>query len=199
MQRPPQSTVFGNLRVTNITASFKVDKCFDLSALCQDALTNESRVTLVGGKPKKFNSVVQRLIIRGKIVTALIYKSGGVVLVGGKTKKIVREAMSQFLVEHNCQLRQPLTFSNFAMTFSVPHNLDLIRIYKHVLTGTSALCCPIYEVELFPSLLLTKKNTSTKASIFHTGRVIVTGCRTPKHGQRMYSDLQLIFNKFIEP
>lgn len=179
-----------HLRVTNITASFKVDRTFELVALCDDPLTYPSRVTVKNGKAKKFHSAVQRLVVNGKMVTALVYESGSVVLVGGQSQEIVTGAMIAFLEEHNCHLAAPLVFSNFVFTFSVKRRLNLRKLYHSILVHP-LLSCPVYEVELFPSLLVSYKKV--KASIFHTGRVIITGCRHPIQGQEMYTILISLF------
>lgn len=185
-----------NLRITNITSNFKVNRKFDLDVVCRQPLISQSKITNVKGKPRRFKSAVESIITNGRIVTALIYESGSVVLVGGKSEEMVREALDSFLTTHDCKLEQPLCFSNFAMTFSVPFNLDLCRMYKNIMNNQyNELFCPIYEIEIFPSLLVTRRETNTKASIFHTGRVIITGCRCPTEGEEMYKILRPLLDQ----
>lgn len=174
------------LRIVNITASFKADREFDLSTLCKDPLTYPSRIAIKDGKPRQFQSAVRSIIVDGKIVTALIYRSGSVVLVGGQSPEMVRRAMDSFLNQEDSHQVTPLVFSNYVMTLSVDHNLNLTFLYEIVRTH-HLLTCPVYEVELFPSLLISYG--SIKASVFHTGRVIITGCKHPTQGQEMYNIL----------
>lgn len=184
------------LRITNITCHFKVDCRFSLDAVCSQPLVCESKATTVGGKTRRFKSAVESIITGENIVTALIYESGSVVLVGAKSQDVAREALASFLSNHACNITKPLTFSNFAMTFAVTHRLDLRSLYNDVVSGKhKLLTCPIYEVEIFPSLLVSRRHTNTKASIFHTGKVIITGCRTPHDGDIMYSLLLSLFSQ----
>jgi TATA-box binding protein (TBP) (component of TFIID and TFIIIB) len=177
------------LEVTNITVSFRCCKKFNFATFCDDPLKFPSNVVTVNGKEKKFNSMVERIDCGEKYVTALVYKTGSVVMVGANSEFMADDAIDRFLHEHHTKLLAEPKFSNYAFTFHVGHKVDLKSLYTLV-SNHECISHPVYEVELFPALLVTRKDTNTKASIFHSGRVILTGCKTMTAGQEMYDILK---------
>lgn len=195
-----------DFRVTNITASFSVNRKFVLEELSQSSEENRvvkrrwkrsrkpddaspswtrSRASHNGGR-KKFQSVRQRIVVSGKNVTALIYSSGAVVLVGANAVEQIHEAKEKILEMYDCSVAKPLTVSNFAFASKYTKPVNLEKIYS-IAREKGGLFDPLFEPELFPSLLLTLKNTNTNARVFKSGSIIISGCRTLDQGIRMYN------------
>lgn len=185
------------LRVTNITANIKTERRFNLKKLLKMHNIRASKESTVADKVKRFSSVVQRLTLHdGHQVTALIYSSGQVVLVGSRSCEQVIEAVNTFLETHHTSLTEPASITNYAMSAAFSKRLNLSKIYELIRQNISPeLCFPFYEIELFPSLSLSKRNTNTKAILFHSGKIIITGCKTVDDGQDMFLLIQSVVNK----
>ena len=188
------------LTVNNITASFAVNRTFPIESMGGEARQSKTNWAVRYVKDdytlvcKQFNSIVKRIATSRKQVTALIYRSGSVVLVGGNSRKSVREALHSFLNLYECELSKPLKFSNFAMSFRYNTSLNLVKLYDNILAfKVPELVTPSYEVELFPSLIVRMRYHNTKASIFTSGKVIITGCKEVRNGKHM---MQLLLSLF---
>ena len=125
---------------------------------------------------KGFRSMVLRLT--DPKVTALIYPSGKIVLVGGKTRRDVQKAASQVCEKLKLKMIGGVKFTNFAGTFNLGHRIKLGVYFKelreHHLPYTGAC---YYEQEEFPGIIYTPSpNTKTKFLLFESGKVVITGC-----------------------
>ena len=153
-----------------MTATFRCEKRFDLNQL----RLPRSRSTSVNGISRSFASVVQRIPITSKrTVTALVYASGRVVLVGGRSVGDLQQAITRFLLQHNTRLEEPLRISNYALHFHTNRPLNLVKLYDAFRKNFENVH---YEVELFPSL-----NAScgrARVIVFHTGKVLITGVQS---------------------
>ena len=136
--------------------------------------------------------------------TALVYASGAVVLVGCKSDKEVQEAQRLACLLLESSSTESARISNYALTADWGRKLDLVKIYYAILDSSSSsssssgdpqarLTQPVYEVELFPCLTCSA-GVRTKVVLFHTGKVIITGCKTASEGDVAKQLLIRLFN-----
>lgn len=194
------------LRLRNITASFAVDRKFDLTEI--SSLPEAGRVVrslwkrkpknrgdldwtlyrLSNGRRKGFRSLRLKLDTGSKTVTALIYESGSVVLVGANSEEQLANAEQQIHQLYSCNTKTEMKIVNFVFSFRLPNPLHLEMLYT--LPEFSARFDMIFEPELFPCLILTyKQQPKLKAKIFKSGSVIITGCKCKGDGEKIYGFL----------
>lgn len=122
--------------------------------------------------PKRFAAVIMR--VREPKTTALIFKSGKVVVTGAKSEQQAREAARKY-----ARIIQKCGFDNAKFTeFKIqnmvgsadvkfPIRLEGI-MYKHSLYSS-------YEPELFPGLIYRMVDPKIVLLIFVSGKVVLTG------------------------
>lgn len=195
----------GSLRVTNCTASFKVDRHFDLIAIAGQAESERevriryrrhqkkkkknawSRGRPLRGKIRRFHSVVKRLRIKDHIVTALMYESGAVVLVGGTDDQHFIKARNKILRNFKCRETKPLSIHNYVFAYRHHMNIKQVETYQNAIRHP--YLTPTYEPELFPCLLVSLNGSNIKSRLFHTGSIIITGCKSQEDGNLMLATL----------
>lgn len=166
-----------------MTASCRLSQRVDLALLLELPLCWRNR---------GFDAVSLRLFTSEGPVTALVYASGSVVFVGSKSETQLTEA-HEVLLTTTGLTSAGVIIHNYCFSLMLrPFNLN--RVFE-VFRDHSVLHCLSYDPELFPALTLTLRGTNKKASLFHTGRVNLIGCKTRQEAEALKCVLneQLLF------
>lgn len=123
-----------------------------------------------------FDSVSIRIFTpnsRHFAVTALVFSSGAVVVVGGRSAAQIREAQALVARKTDSQAT-PIRVRNIACTFCV--SPLLLEAVFEAFRDEKRLYSSSYDPELFPAVMVHERGSRKKACIFHSGRINVTGC-----------------------
>lgn len=162
-----------------MTASIKLDKQLNLDEEIVKSLGLIKRTGREkhGSKNRGFSSVKFSVPVTSlKKITALVYKSGRCILVGANSFDDIFEAclnVSNWF--EDCNIIEA-RITNIVATMSANKNLKLPLIHSYLLETNGRLSCE-NEPELFPALVTNLKQTNSKAIIFSTGVIILTGVR----------------------
>jgi len=154
--------------VNNIVVSLSLGVSLDLKTLAMTLRNTEYN-------PKRFPAVIMR--IREPKSTALLFKSGKMVVVGTKSLKESHVAARKFgralkkvgYPEAKCQ---ELKVHNIASTFVVPFQIDLVHLSMDLPSQFYAQ----FEPEVFPGLVF-KFKTGTLL-IFKSGKCVMVGMKS---------------------
>ena len=149
--------------IQNIVCTFSTDCILNLKQIALCALNVEY-------KPQRFGALIMR--IRSPRATALMFKSGKIVVAGVKIESDAIICCKKF-VKILCKLDFKAKFLNFKIqnivcSFNMFNYLSLEKIHYF----SPSLTC--YEPELFPGLILKIKLATLL--IFGSGKVVITGC-----------------------
>lgn len=166
------------MEIVNSTASFRLSERLDLCILHIDNFSCAQR-------NRGFDALSLRLFpISFAPVTALIYSSGAVVLVGGRSLAQIEAAKAEVVKLTKVPAATALVLHNLACSFThckrvrLPHLVTLFREddrFENVM----------YEPELFPALTLNLKGTKRKACIFSSGKVNLVGNKNIEEADQM--------------
>lgn len=173
-----------------MTATCKLPQRIDLGALLQ-------KERPLCWRNRGFDAVSLRLFLPEQgPVTALVYASGSVVFVGAKSVDQLEGAWQQLCVKCS-STSTALLIHNICFSFMLPR-LNLNRVFQ-AFRNDAVLFCLSYDPELFPAITLTLRGTNKKASLFHTGRVNLIGCKTNEEadGLRVVLNERLLFYSLI--
>ena len=161
---PPELTDCGSCRTRNIVATTNLGTQLELKKIALYARNAEYN-------PKRFAAVIMR--IREPKTTALIFKSGKMVVTGAKTEEDARNAARKY-----ARIIQKLDFPVHFVDFKIQNmvgSCDVrfpIRLeglaYKHSHYSS-------YEPELFPGLIYRMVQPKIVLLIFVSGKVVLTG------------------------
>lgn len=129
-----------------------------------------------------FDAVSLRLFTDSGALTALVYSSGAVVFVGSKSFQQLEEARRCLCSKLGAACTQ-IKVHNICFSFMLKP-LNLNRVFT-AFREDSILTTRSYDPELFPALTLTMNDTKLKASLFHTGRINLIGCKTTEEAERL--------------
>ena len=159
------------ISISNITANCSLNKFFDIDKLVeQHAFCHAVRNR---NKNKKFHSVKVDCVF----ASALLFRNGNVVFVGGNTIEnvyLARDVLCNFFEVYP---EPPLNFSNFCSTvnFGKRLNNDYLYIKLDKFSDTKSI---IFEKELFPPIRWQHKSFTSTINIFDSGKINSTGNRT---------------------
>lgn len=157
------------MQIVNITATFRLSSPVDLTAL----MDRESPFVT---RNRGFAAVSLRVFTPGSrhfAVTALVFSSGSVVIVGGRSLPQIREAR-KIVMSKTSLSATALQVRNMACTLRIqPILLEIV--YEGFREGKE-LYSNSYDPELFPAVMVNDRGSRGKACIFHTGRINITGC-----------------------
>lgn len=151
------------MRQVNSTYTFAVDDRIDIEFI--------GHVPRHDAKPA-FAAAPLRLQCE---VTALAYASGSVVLVGGRSQKQAEEAVTEVCNLLGTRVKKGLKLCNLVLNVKLRMTCKL-EILAQRLQESGLFKSVSLETELFPAIVLQQKDSRTKASIFASGHVNVTGC-----------------------
>ena len=117
---------------------------------------------------KSFNSAVYK----GDGYTALLYANGSAVILGCKSEDDLAVAHLELCIELDSTAIQYPRVTNQVYSGSFDRSINLTESKTHL---NEAGFFALYEPELFPALIVTKKDYRGKLQVFRTGKYILTG------------------------
>ena len=178
------ATVMG-LVLQNIVATCNLAVELDLKTIALHARNAEYN-------PKRFAAVIMR--IREPKTTALIFKSGKMVVTGAKTEEDARNAARKYarIIQ---KLDFPAKFTEFKIQ-NIVGSCDVkfpIRLeglaYKHSHYSS-------YEPELFPGLIYRMVSPKIVLLIFVSGKVVLTGGKVRKEIYGAFEQIYPVLQEF---
>ncbi|AEM39310.1 TATA-box binding family protein [Pyrolobus fumarii 1A] len=153
-------------RIENIVATVTLDQNLDLYAI-------ETSIPNVEYNPEQFPGLVFRL--EEPKVTALIFKSGKMVVTGAKSTQQLIEAVKKIIRElkrHGIVIvgRPKVQIQNIVASANLNVCVDL---EKAALTLENSM----YEPEQFPGLIYRMQNPRVVLLIFSSGKMVITGAK----------------------
>ncbi|CDR94824.1 TATA-box binding protein, putative [Babesia bigemina] len=168
--------------IQNIVASAHVGRDLDLRELAISTRNAEYN-------PRKFNALIAR--IREPRCTALIFRTGRVMVTGCKTVDAAHLAAKRIAKLIRREFGGPLHFAEFKVenivaSFNCNVPIRLERLYEE-----HKLFCN-YEPEIFAGLVYRfalPDGNEAVLLIFVSGNVIITGCRSPDEIQMIHTHM----------
>ena len=181
------------MEIVNTTATFAVDKKFDLyslaieeSVLAPENKRRKNKQLLMRG----FKAVPVAIMVNDlKRVTALVYASGSIVLVGATSAEQAEQAQQLFTQRFACAVTRKLEIRNFVSHIKLNERLNLTLLTQKATQG-AGFSSASYEPEIFPALVVSSLYQKGKATIFSSGHVNITGCPTIESSDSMLSLLK---------
>lgn len=177
--RPPPS-----VRIENIVATVTLPNELDLHEI-------ERNIPRVEYNPDQFPGLVFRL---DKMkVTALIFKSGKMVVTGAKDTKTLIEAVKRIirtLVEHGIKIRGKPIIQIQNIVASANLNVEV-----NLEEAAYKLENNMYEPEQFPGLIYRMTDPHVVLLIFSSGKMVITGA---KREVEVTEAVNKIYNRLIE-
>ena len=168
--------------IENIVATVILENNLDLNLI-------ETRIPEVEYNPDQFPGLVFRMRSPAK-VTALIFKSGKMVVTGAKSiselvtavKKILRT-----LVEKGIEIRgrPQIQIQNIVASASLGVRVDLERAAEYLENH-------MYEPEQFPGLIYRMSKPNVVLLIFSSGKMVITGAKREEDVKRA---VEIIYEK----
>ena len=190
------------IKITNVCARFNINFKPDLENILINNKFDELFSSKVFNK-SKFSALIAKF--KGTKLTFLLFSSGTVVLVGGKTQKHIKESIKEFinLLNNIYSVKIEVThykITNFCCAADFKKQIDLVS-----LTRAFPLCTS-YETELFVNARFKQYNEMTKKvvifTISHKGNVFCTGLSERKNindeFNKLYNTLEPFFKNSIK-
>lgn len=170
-------------KIQNIVSTVDTKCTFNLSIIAKSAMNVEY-------KPQRFGALIMR--IREPRTTALIFKSGKIVVAGAKTEFLSKLSCKKFVKILN-KLGYSVKFTNFKIqnivcSFDVQSKISLEKLHLYY----DKLSC--YEPELFPGLIFRIKNAVVL--LFVSGKIVITGLKDYNEICLLFEHIYPILNKF---
>jgi len=169
------------INIENIVATVSLDQPLDLYAI-------ERAIPSVEYNPEQFPGLVYRL--EEPRVTALIFKSGKMVVTGAKSTQQLIEAVKKIvrnLKKHGIMIvgRPKVQIQNIVASANLHICVDLERA---ALTLENSM----YEPEQFPGLIHKMDEPKVVLLIFSSGKMVITGA---KREEEVYETVKRIYEK----
>ncbi|MEB3851659.1 MAG: TATA-box-binding protein [Desulfurococcales archaeon] len=153
-------------KIENIVATVILDHGLDLNLI-------EARIVDVEYNPDQFPGLIYRM--RAPKVTALIFKSGKMVVTGTKSLRELVYAVKKILKtlqEHGIEIRgkPKIQIQNIVASANLHVNVDLEKA-AFVLAGS------MYEPDQFPGLIYRMDKPRVVLLIFSSGKMVITGAK----------------------
>jgi len=179
-EKSPRPTI----NIENIVATVTLDHPLDLHAI-------EHAIPSVEYNPEQFPGLVYRL--EEPKVTALIFKSGKMVVTGAKSTRQLIEAVKKIvrnLKKHGIMImgRPKVQIQNIVASANLHICVDLERA---ALTLENSM----YEPEQFPGLIYKMSEPRVVLLIFSSGKMVITGA---KREEEVFRAVKNIYEKFKE-
>ncbi|CAI5715731.1 unnamed protein product [Hyaloperonospora brassicae] len=135
--------------------------------------------------PRSFNALIMRF--RAPRATVLVYRSGKFVVIGASSvedAKVAAEKLVSILKKVSFPSESsPFTICNVVGSADVCFKIRLEGLARdHIRFST-------YEPELFPGLIYRMLRPKCTLLIFISGKIVVTGCKTPANGEKAVSKI----------
>lgn len=153
-------------KIENIVATVILDHPLDLNLI-------ETRIPDVDYNPDQFPGLVYRL--QSPKVTALIFKSGKMVITGSKSVKELVVSVKKILrtlMEHGIEIRgkPQIQIQNIVASANLHVYIDLEK-------AAFILEKSMYEPEQFPGLIYRMDKPRVVLLIFSSGKMVITGAK----------------------
>ena len=171
-------------KIENIVATVTLDQELDLRLIERVILTAEYN-------PEQFPGLVYRL--EEPRVTALIFKSGKMVVTGAKSTRDLIEAVKKIvrnLKKHGIQIkgRPKVQIQNIVASANLGICVDLEK-------AALVLENSMYEPEQFPGLIHRMDEPRVVLLIFGSGKMVITGA---KREEEVYEAVEKIYQRLKE-
>lgn len=155
-------------KVENIVSSITLDRHLDLKQLSK-------RIKEIDN-PKQFPGVIYRL--KEPKLAMLIFRTGKVICSGARSRKNIDDAVTQLLKTlRKAGLRvkgKPIIeIQNIVASSSLNFKVNLDVLATECVNTE-------YEPEQFPGLVFRLDKPKTVMLVFRSGKIIITGAKTPK-------------------
>ncbi|MET1101951.1 MAG: TATA-box-binding protein [Pyrodictiaceae archaeon] len=169
------------VNIENIVATVSLDQSLDLYAI-------ERSIPNVEYNPEQFPGLVYRL--DSPKVTALIFKSGKMVVTGAKSTAQLIEAVKKIirnLRKHGIQIygRPKVQIQNIVASANLNICVDLER-------AALTLRNSMYEPEQFPGLIHRMDEPKVVLLVFSSGKMVITGA---KREEEVYDAVKRIYDE----
>jgi len=162
-----RSGMASNIKLVNVCCLARIDNILNLKQLLAE-LKNARPV-----KSSKFASVV----VKTEEETFLIYASGKIVSVGGKSVKSGEKAVRKLVQEFNEVCGVPCELVDFRVTNLVGSTSLGYKIRLDEMYEANRRNCT-WEAELFPGLKFRYKFLGVSVTAFASGKINVLGAKT---------------------
>ena len=178
MVAPAESYRKPESRIENIVATVILEHNLDLNLI-------ETRIPDVDYNPDTFPGLVYRL--KNPKVTALIFKSGKMVVTGAKSVKELVDAVKKILktlkdAGIEIKGRPQLQIQNIVASANLHVYIDLEKA-AFVLEGS------MYEPEQFPGLIYRMNDPKVVLLIFSSGKMVITGAKKEEDVKRAVENI----------
>ncbi len=172
------------VRIENIVATVSLDQELNLSVI-------ERNVPNVEYDPDQFPGLILRL--EAPKITALIFKSGKMVVTGAKsTAEIIRgvKRIIKLLIKHGTLIvtRPKVQIQNIVASANLGVEVNLEK---------AALLLPnsMYEPEQFPGLIFRMDEPKVVFLIFSSGKMVITGAKSEEEVHRAVEKVYIILKE----
>ncbi|KAL0633782.1 TATA-binding protein (TBP) [Maublancomyces gigas] len=169
----------------NVTATVNLKISLDLRTVALKARNAEY-------KPKRFPGVIIR--IREPKATALVFRSGKMVIIGAKSEECVKLAARKFT-----RIIQKVGFQPKFADFKVRNVVATCVLGFNIrLEGLAMKHRQFahYEPELFPGLIYRIADSSAVVLAFTTGKIVITGAKTRQAMYKIFDDIYPVLREF---
>ncbi|MGC9071534.1 MAG: TATA-box-binding protein [Acidilobus sp.] len=178
-QQPPAEEKRPVVRIENIVATVILESTLDLNLI-------EARIPDVDYNPDQFPGLVYRL--QSPRITALVFKSGKMVVTGAKSVKqlvwAVKTILKKFITKGIAiQGRPQIQVQNIVASANLNVLVDLEK-------AAFVLPHSMYEPEQFPGLIYRMEKPRVVLLIFSSGKMVITGA---KRENEVYEAVDNIF------
>lgn len=172
-----------------MTASFRLSGRLDLDILL---IENYDWAK----KNRGFDALSIRVFPKSySAVTALVYSSGAVVLVGGRCRKQLEEARDQVEKMTRQSSSSEISVHNIACSFQTKH--ICLPIMYDIVRQDSRFQSVSYEPEIFPALCMNLSCTKRKACLFVSGKINLVGNKSMTEAIEMKETVESVLNFYF--
>ena len=155
-------------KVENIVSSITLDRHLDLKQLAKKVKEIDN--------PKQFPGVIYRL--EEPKLAMLIFRTGKVICSGARSRKNIDDAVEKLLktlkkAGQKVKGKPSIEIKNIVASSSLDLKVNLDVLATECMNTE-------YEPEQFPGLVFRLEQPKTVMLIFRSGKIIITGAKTPK-------------------
>lgn len=178
------------VEIVNIVSSGSLGLEIDLESLSKEI------GSIADYDPEKYPGMYLRFGADIPLIT--VYRTGKYIITGADSKEesyALRERFLGFMSDIGV-IENPdddwFLIQNYVCTAEFGQSLDL-----HTLTIGLGLEHTEYEPEQFPGLIYRPNSDLGVVLIFASGRVVITGCRSIRDAEKVFSELEQTVSEFI--
>ena len=137
---------------------------------------------------QRFNGGILKL--QDPKCTFLLFRTGKIVCLACKTMEVVHSSMNRLvtlLPEFNARITD-IKIVNVVASFNFGRRVKILDLATDRGDAT-------YEPEIYPAVIIEKNGG--KALIFHTGKIIITGCRSILDSHALYLLIKCVVSPYL--